>query len=275
MTNGAIGPYIPQSLSRRLTLMCIVITLAAASLLYFEAIVIHQHGGSEQMNLLGKAFLAGHTYIAPKPDPALLALSNPYDYRKNHKLLFLDATLYDGKYYFYFGPAPTLLVWIPFYLLTGISLNDAQIGFGFSEAALLTEALLLYLVARRQKFPQRLRHVPGRRGAMLWHAGSHHLGIYTRILEISVVAGWFFTNLGLLCAWQALNKRSNGWLCFASLAFGLALASRLSLGLDIIIMAAAALYFRALTPHSRKSMVHKPRLAISSLGIMPFGAGGL
>jgi hypothetical protein len=61
----------------------------------------------------GLAFKHGQLYLLDKPAPELLALSDPYnDHLRRisgvHDLYLIDASLYRGKYYLYWGPAPSL-----------------------------------------------------------------------------------------------------------------------------------------------------------------------
>jgi hypothetical protein len=62
-------------------------------------------------DLLASAFLRGHVALDYKPNPALLALQNPYDPEARGDIPVLwDASLYNGKYYLYFGPVPGLIL---------------------------------------------------------------------------------------------------------------------------------------------------------------------
>ena len=58
-------------------------------------------------DLLGSAFRGGQLSLQDGPDPALLALQNPYDPAQRVGIQFpWDASLYGGKYYLYWGPTP-------------------------------------------------------------------------------------------------------------------------------------------------------------------------
>lgn len=65
---------------------------------------------------LAEAFLDGNLHLAWQPDPHLLALDNPYDpverdeLDKLNILTPVDFSLYDGKFYLYWGPVPSLLL---------------------------------------------------------------------------------------------------------------------------------------------------------------------
>jgi hypothetical protein len=71
-------------------------------------------------NLLTEAFLAGQLHLTIPPDLRLLALPDPYDPVANAPYRLPEASLYRGKYYFYWGPAPVLLLFLPFRLLIGL-----------------------------------------------------------------------------------------------------------------------------------------------------------
>lgn len=68
------------------------------------------------------AWLKGQLFLDVEPDPALLAMKNPYDSFKRAELqvpFLFDRALYEGKYYSYFGVAPLLLLYFPSYFLSG------------------------------------------------------------------------------------------------------------------------------------------------------------
>jgi hypothetical protein len=64
---------------------------------------------SDYYSRLATSFRHGQLSLEQKPDPALLALSNPYDHKARKEIPVVgDASLYKGKYYLYFGPFPSL-----------------------------------------------------------------------------------------------------------------------------------------------------------------------
>lgn len=69
------------------------------------------------------AFLKGQLNIDFEPTEELLNLENPYDWQQrksgNVGVYLWDRALYDGKYYSYFGIAPIITVFLPYYILTG------------------------------------------------------------------------------------------------------------------------------------------------------------
>ncbi len=82
------------------------------------------------------AFMKGQLHFDIKPTEELLALENPYnpDLRSGVYYLY-DRAFFDGKYYSYFGIAPIILVYYPFYLLTGVLPVDSTVSGIFSMIA--------------------------------------------------------------------------------------------------------------------------------------------
>jgi hypothetical protein len=69
---------------------------------------------------LADAFLHRQLHLTSAPDPRLIALSNPYDPAQRADIPYQwDVSLFDGKYYVYFGPVPVLLFYIPAKYLSG------------------------------------------------------------------------------------------------------------------------------------------------------------
>lgn len=78
-----------------------------------------------QYEEMAEALFNGHLYIDHEVDPALLNMENPYDYDARRELgvsFEWDHALYNGHYYMYFGVVPVILLFLPFRILTGISL---------------------------------------------------------------------------------------------------------------------------------------------------------
>ena len=60
-------------------------------------------------NFLTKSLAQGHLDIGISPSKELLALANPYDPKgRDPNFYLLDASLYQGKYFLYFGITPVL-----------------------------------------------------------------------------------------------------------------------------------------------------------------------
>jgi hypothetical protein len=204
---------------------------------------------------LADSFLEGHTDIDLKPDPKLLALPDPYDPAQNRKWRLGDASLYNGKYYLYFGPAPALVLFAPFKLLTGAPLMQSAATCAVAAAALGLLAWLVRDVLRRNR-PE--SNNGSWVGAMIFAAmGSWLLVTLQRpmVFEVSIIcgAGGFWAALFFL--WK--GSTSGRWiLCAPALGLALAfsLASRITYApAAVLILGAAFLDLRARPGNSRRN----------------------
>lgn len=106
-----------------------------------------KHGGF--YNLLSDGFLSGHSYLPVEPHPALSKLQDPYDPAQNGPYRLHDATLYKGKYYSYFGPTPSIVLYIPYRLITKLYMGDHVSVLLFSFGGVIFAALLLLYLRNR------------------------------------------------------------------------------------------------------------------------------
>jgi hypothetical protein len=98
---------------------------------------------------LAQGFLDGHTYLSVAPNPELLKLANPYDPVANASLRLWDASLYDGKYFLYYGPGPAVALMVPWRILTGHMMPQRMAVAVFAAGGLAGLALLLFNIRRR------------------------------------------------------------------------------------------------------------------------------
>jgi hypothetical protein len=180
-------------------------------------------------NRLTDGFLAGQLSFVEKPNPAFAQLADPWDPVQNGPLReFHDVTYYDGKYFLYFGPAPVVTLLLPWKALTGTYLpqNVAAAIFGLAGA---TAAIAMILVLRRKYFF----------AAPAWMSGLFLLvvtfGNFVPVLlrrpvyyELAIASAYAFVMAAMLAVVLALDTGPHRrlWLGLASLAYGLAVASR-------------------------------------------------
>ncbi|MCL2884428.1 MAG: hypothetical protein FWF49_02945 [Oscillospiraceae bacterium] len=152
--------------------------------------------GNQLTKDLVDAFAAGQVSLLTKPDPALLALPNPYDWSQRGNLGSWDHLLFNGKYYSYYGIAPVVLLFLPYHLLTGYYFPSAWAVLLFSVIGMwfLTKA---YLSLIRQKFP-RLPCAWAAAGLIILQVCT---GIFFCIgrpyfYEIAISAGFMFATAG-------------------------------------------------------------------------------
>ncbi len=112
-----------------------------------------QNNAWHHYEYLTEGFLRGHTYLSRLPAPELLALPDPYNPDTNESYRVWDASLFEGKYYLYYGPAPAVTVLLPWKILTGHHLPQWAATAVFAIAGIGALAVLL-ASARRRWFPR-------------------------------------------------------------------------------------------------------------------------
>lgn len=192
---------------------------------------------SSYFDKLGSAFYAGQLHLLERPPDALLALDNPYDYRNREGIGYLwDALLYQGKYYYYWGPVPGLAVWMV-KLIAGpqVVVEDQHLILAFTTGLNLVVALLL-LRLRAVLYPNvpawtllALVLLAGLAVPVLWLVNR------PSVYEVAIAGGQFFLLLGLFAAVRYVTRlnSSPAWLLIAGLAWGAAVNCRLNLALAV------------------------------------------
>lgn len=94
-------------------------------------------------NHLARGWTQGHLYCALEVDPRLLAQANPYDPNLPDEIKMHDMALFNGHYYLYHGPAPVLLAYYPYRVLTRKDLPDTVAVALFASIAFLANAFTL------------------------------------------------------------------------------------------------------------------------------------
>jgi hypothetical protein len=169
-------------------------------------------------------FLSGHLYLSKPPDSALLALPDPHDPAQNYPYRLWDASLYQGKYYLYYGPTPAVLLMLPWKVVTGHHLPQRLAAAVFAAAGLGALTLLVTGLQRRH-FP----HV-GSTGVFLTVLLAGHITWLPVVLrrpafwELPIVAAAALLWWGLYGLWRYIDSGRRvrwGVLCGAALAFAL------------------------------------------------------
>lgn len=206
---------------------------------------------------IADAFLHGRVDLGDAP-AKLVAQPNPYDPATNGLTYadhLHDLSLYDGKLYAYWGPAPAVLVFMPARLLGFAFFQPLAVAL-FAMLALLFSVLLLLVLQRRL--------VP-RASAWKVNAGIVLLG-FANVLpyilrspnkyQLAIAAGLCFTMLG---AWLLLGTllREDGQrpslrrLTLAGTALALAVASRPSHVITAAGLIALSAWLLRRTPRER------------------------
>jgi hypothetical protein len=187
---------------------------------------------------LADAFLQGRLSLIAEPSDALISLLDPYDPLQNNGLRLHDASLYEGHYYLYFGPAPALTAFIPWKLLTGKPMPHNLAGAIFAVGGFIVSILLMILIVRGAEF----------KGSFLTcMIGIVMLGMCNMVLpvlrrpfmyEVSSLSAYAFSMLSLFFIFSFLlfDQRKMTHLLIASLFYGLAIASRFSYVYGVVIV---------------------------------------
>jgi hypothetical protein len=184
-------------------------------------------GASDYYNLLVRGFRSGHLSLQADVPPGLLRLKDPYDPAQNAPFGMHDVSFYKGKFYLYFGVAPAVALYWPFAALSGHFLDDRHAIFLFCSVGFLASSFLLVGI-RRRYFPD--SGVAGEAAAILAVGLANMVPMLLRrpqVYEVAVSSAYAFYALSLVGVHRSLHgKRTLGWLAFASLCLGLAVASR-------------------------------------------------
>jgi hypothetical protein len=188
--------------------------------------------GVNYYGLMADALRHGHLALRMEAPQALLDLPNPYDPATNRDFRAAglhDLSLRDGHLYAYWGPTAAIVLFAPLQVV-GVEVSQSFAVALFASLGFLFSALTLRFLVQR--------FLPGTpRWAMAAACVFLALGngvpfILRRpaVYEVALTCGMCFAMLGiwlLVTGWHGPSRRR---LVGASLAFGLAMASRPTLG---------------------------------------------
>lgn len=197
-------------------------------------------------DLLADGFRRGQLNLPISAAPELLNSKNPYD-PVNMRYWVLDASFYQGKYYVYWGPVPALFQAVAKNAL-GIQriIGDQYLALFFLCIALWSGALIVERMARRlfgsiSKLSLGLAIL-----AFAFAAPTVHAATTASTYHTAIIAAQAWLLAGLLLAFDAvwfatIGKVQRLRLVLAGLAWGLALASRVSVlpTLAVLILSTA------------------------------------
>lgn len=114
-----------------------------------------QTGQRDQYKFLAESFAHGHLYLEEEPSELLKQMKNPYDTNKRDSIFkdsdeeyLWDVAYYKGKYYVYFGVAPVIFYYLPFYLLTKHHIKTSVCVFITGLLATLAVFLLMKRIVK-------------------------------------------------------------------------------------------------------------------------------
>lgn len=201
-------------------------------------------------NQVANALLAGQLSLKVEPPSGLLQLRDPYDPNANGLYRgqgLHDYSLYKGTLYSYFGPAPAVLLYIPFRALRVGALSPTLATLVFSALGFLFSLALFRLLARWA-----FGNIP------VW---MHCVAVFTlglgvpvawliyigRDYEATIACGYMLVFLGLYLLARGIVVGSNPvFLALGSGALGLAVGARPdTIIAGVFVLVAAVLVVRA------------------------------
>jgi len=217
--------------------------------------------------VLTDAFAHGQVSFLVAPRPELLALPDPYDPQQNARYRLHDASLYKGRYYLYFGPAPVVALYLPYVLLTGEFLPDRLGAWVFAAAAYVMACLLLQFLLGRW-WPQAPRWLVYFLCACLGFSNTFPFLLRRpAVYETAIAAGQFFV---LLALYAIVRSAFGGrFSLLMAVVGGTALAGAFGSRPQMVLAAAALVWF--LIPS--KDTATGARIRRLAFALVPFAAG--
>ncbi len=177
------------------------------------------------------SFLNGDLYLPIEPDPQLLILPNPYDPLIRGGIEApADISLYNGKFYMYWGPGPALIL-AAIYLFFHGRVGDLFLTFVFVCGIFLLQTMLILTIWNRyfHNLPKWTLYISillmGLAGPLILLRHNYESA---KIYETSITGGQFFLMGGLLVALTAITRSStSSWrLATAGILWDLAIGTR-------------------------------------------------
>jgi hypothetical protein len=196
---------------------------------------------------LARGFQKGNLFVPSKPEPGLLNLPDPYDPLARAQAGIkapIDISYYNGKYYLYWGPVPSLLL-VAVYPFYHGRVGDLQLVFAFVCGIFLIHFFLLIAIWDRffNALPKWTLSVSillvGLSGPVAFMLNNF---FYARIYEAAIFGGQFFLMGGFAIALLFLNKPSFWKLALAGVLWALSIGTRQTLSLPIGFMALTLAY---------------------------------
>jgi hypothetical protein len=209
---------------------------------------------SDDYQRLADAFARGQTYLVERPDASLLALPDPYDPIANRPFALHDASLFDGRYYLYWGPVPALVIAAINAMSHARSVPDQTVVFTASCGTVVFAALLVLRLWRRH-FADQPAWTPALGVLLVGLATPTPFNLARpMIYEASIhaaqmffVAGLYFALLGLDRPADRIRPRSVA-LLISGTCFACAFGCRASVALAVVAVAACVCWRALRTP---------------------------
>ncbi len=234
-------------------------------------------GETTYTNKLASAFLSGQTYLLESPPEELVNLSNPYDLNARKGIHYIwDSSLYQGKYYLYWGPVPGVLA----AMVKGLfpqTISDGQIVYVFLLGLLVTGSLLTITIYRR--WFSTLPGVVVIPAILLLGLSNPIPYLLTRpsVYEAAISGGQFFFMMSLFLVFTSFSEDRINKPRLAMAGFSGALAVGCRTVLVVPVAGLTIMILWMIIQRSKKSDRKKPFMTAFIFYIFPLvlGAAGL
>ena len=205
---------------------------------------------------LTEGFLSGHLSLSLKPPTALLNLPDPYNPVQNAAYRLHDASLYQDKYFLYFGPLPVFAFFMPFKLLTGVYPPEQLAVLFFVSIGFLI--LFLLLIKIRDTYFTNVSELQLLFLSLVigFTNNAPFLLARAKFYEVAISSAFCFMSLAIFSLYQFFSHqyRVRDMLLF-SLCLALAVAGRPHFALVCFAMIPAmTIYLRKCVPTNRFSV---------------------
>lgn len=230
----------------------------ALALILFVYNIPEPYGTTQHSRLylhLARAFVAGHTYLQMYPSQAMSEAFERKDYEtalrmEDRGVVVWNASLYKGKWYYYYGPTPALIcaAWVPFN--DGVMCSDALLG----KAAAVGVVIFFFLIAEQLA----ILYGAGKRRWLLWFIAiiftfggiqMYMMGgeLYTGIYHASILANVCFLMGGTFFYLRYVTRGRLSDIVLVNVFFALAVSSKVTAIIFVFFVSLAIVLREALS----------------------------
>jgi len=169
----------------------------------------HINPQKDHYQTLAQQFLKGRVDLGETPPKELAELENPYDMLQRTEYYLWDTTYYKGNYYFYYGPVPAVVLYLPYLIMTQNSLPTYIAVFIFSAVAAL--ALFGILKTLVERFFPKISFIIFLLSTVLAMNSSliAYLLRRPKFYEVMEMGGMCFVTLGLYFWLNSIRKNTD------------------------------------------------------------------
>jgi hypothetical protein len=216
-------------------------------------------------NMLARAFSEGHLYLPIEPDPALLALPDPWDPSRNEPFRAGDLVLYNRRYYLYQGAAPAVMLFLPWRFIARTDMPERSAVFLFCFLGyVFSAALLARLLASLDIHPPLALFM-----LLVLALGTCQavpfLLVRVFMYEVPIACGYFCLSAGFYGFLRGFEPARRSWIWLACSGFMLAAAigCRPHLGGAVVVAWLVLLVWLARARSFRQALLSREIIAFT------------